>query len=48
MVMHAPKRQPTPIPDSYPKVYLYKRIVQAKLFIETHFADNPDLENIAD
>ena len=34
--------------DNYPKIYLYKRIVQAKLFIDTHFSDDIDLENIAD
>lgn len=34
--------------EIYPHVYLYKRIVQAKLFIDTHFADNIDLDNISD
>jgi len=34
--------------DRYPKVYLYKRIVYAKLFIDEHFADKIDLDNIAD
>ena len=32
----------------YPKIYLYKRIVQAKLFIDANFSDNIDLNNIAD
>lgn len=32
----------------YPKVYLYKRIVQAKLFIDSHYNDSIDLSNIAD
>lgn len=32
----------------YPGIYLYRRIVQAKLFIDNHFADSIDLENIAD
>jgi len=32
----------------YPKVYLYKRIVQAKLFIDSNYAGNIDLDNIAD
>ena len=32
----------------YPKVYLYKRIVQAKLFIDDHYHDNIDLGNISD
>jgi AraC-like DNA-binding protein len=34
--------------SSYPKIYLYRRIVQAKLFIDRNFADAIDLENIAD
>lgn len=33
---------------NYPKIYLYKRIVQAKLFIDTHYSDNIDLGNISD
>jgi len=33
---------------NYPKIYLYKRIVQAKLFIDDHFNDDIDLNNIAD
>jgi AraC-like DNA-binding protein len=32
----------------YQKLYLYRRIVQAKLFIDRHYADNIDLEQIAD
>jgi AraC-like DNA-binding protein len=36
------------IPESYPKVYLYRRIVQAKLFIDNHYKDNIDLDNISD
>jgi AraC-like DNA-binding protein len=34
--------------DAYPKVYLYRRIVQAKRFIDNHYADSIDLDNIAD
>ena len=34
--------------ELYPKVYLYKRIVQSKLFIDENFAENIDLECIAD
>ena len=34
--------------ENYPKIYLYKRIVQAKLFIDEHFGESIDLENIAD
>ena len=32
----------------YQKIYLYKRIVQAKLFIDAHYAEKIDLSNIAD
>ncbi|MBI5372968.1 MAG: helix-turn-helix transcriptional regulator [Sphingobacteriales bacterium] len=32
----------------YPKVYLYRRIVQAKLFIDSRYADPIDLGNISD
>ncbi|MES2747201.1 MAG: AraC family transcriptional regulator [Bacteroidota bacterium] len=34
--------------EQYPKVYLYRRIVQAKLFIDNNFADKIDLNNISD
>jgi AraC-like DNA-binding protein len=34
--------------EQYPKVYLYRRIVQAKLFIDTNYADNINLDHIAD
>lgn len=34
--------------EQYEKIYLYKRIVQSKLFIDRHFANNIDLNNIAD
>ena len=34
--------------ESYRKIYLYKRIVQAKLFIDTHYAEKIDLDNISD
>jgi AraC-like DNA-binding protein len=33
--------------EAYPKIYLYKRIVQAKLFIDSNFNDTIDLDNIA-
>jgi AraC-like DNA-binding protein len=36
------------IKEEYPKIYLYRRLVQAKLFIDNHYADNIDLDNIAD
>ena len=34
--------------EQYPKVYLYRRIVQAKLFIDNNYADKIDLNNISD
>lgn len=34
--------------ESYPKMYLYKRIVQAKLFIDQNFREPIELSNIAD
>jgi AraC-like DNA-binding protein len=34
--------------ENYPKVYLYRRIVQAKLFIDRNYADKIDLSNISD
>jgi len=34
--------------EQYPKVYLYKRIVSARLFIDKNFAEKIDLDNIAD
>ena len=32
----------------YPKLYFYRRIVQAKLYIDDHYGDNIDLNNNAD
>ena len=34
--------------EPYPKVYLYRRIVNAKLFIDDHYSEKIDLDNIAD
>ena len=34
--------------EPYPKIYLYRRIVHAKLFIDGHFGGNINLDNIAD
>lgn len=34
--------------QKFPKIYLYRRIVQAKLFIDGHFGDNINLDDIAD
>jgi AraC-like DNA-binding protein len=33
---------------AYPKIYLYKRIVQAKIFIDTNYHLDIDLDNISD
>ncbi len=34
--------------EQYPKVYLYRRIVQAKLFIDKNYAEKIDLSYISD
>lgn len=34
--------------EQYPKVYLYRRIVQSKLFIDKNYAHPIDIDNIAD
>jgi len=34
--------------DDYPKLYFYRRIVQAKLFIDGHYAESIELYDIAD
>jgi AraC-like DNA-binding protein len=34
--------------EQYQKIYLYRRIVQAKIFIDNHYAEKIDLKNIAD
>jgi AraC-like DNA-binding protein len=34
--------------ENYPKIYLYRRIVQAKLFIDANYARNIDVSNISD
>lgn len=34
--------------NTYPKFYLYNRIVKAKLFIDKNYQENIDLDNIAD
>ncbi|MVM38803.1 AraC family transcriptional regulator [Spirosoma sp. HMF3257] len=35
-------------PDEYPKLYRYRRLVQAKLFIDQHFTEKINLNAIAD
>jgi AraC-like DNA-binding protein len=32
----------------YPKMYMYQRVVQAKLFINSNYAEKIDLDNISD
>jgi AraC-like DNA-binding protein len=34
--------------DAYPRMYLYRRLVQAKLFIDSHFSIAINVDNIAD
>lgn len=34
--------------ENYPKAYLYRRIVQAKLYIDDHFAEAINLNDMAD
>ena len=34
--------------EQYEKIYLYQRLVRAKLFIDNNYADNLDLDNISD
>jgi len=34
--------------EQYPKIYLYRRIVQAKLFIDKYYSEKIDLGNISD
>src|SRR5262245_2364327 len=34
--------------EHLPKIYLYRRVVQAKLFIDAKFAEEIDLNNISD
>jgi AraC-like DNA-binding protein len=36
------------IPELYPKIYLYRRIVQAKLFMDKFYFNHIYLDNIAD
>jgi len=34
--------------ELYPKIYLYRRLVQAKLYIDNNYAEHIDIENISD
>ena len=33
--------------EEYPKIYLYRRVVQAKLYIDSCYAEQIDLNNIS-
>src|SRR5262245_2298210 len=37
----------TRMEGSYPKAYLYRRVVQAKLFIDAHFSEEIDVDDIS-
>jgi AraC-like DNA-binding protein len=34
--------------EHYPKIYLFRRVVQAKIFIDENYAEHLDLDNISD
>ncbi len=34
--------------ETYPQIYMYRRIVQSKLFIDQHYTEALDLDDIAD
>jgi AraC-like DNA-binding protein len=34
--------------EQYPKLYFYRRLVKAKMFIDQHYTEQIDLNNIAD
>lgn len=34
--------------ENYPKIFLYRRLVQSKLFIDNHFPEKIDLDDISD
>ena len=36
------------IEEEFPKVYLYRRIVQSKLFMDKNFAENIDTDDISE
>jgi len=36
------------MPEQFPEIYLYRRIVQAKLFIDNNYGEQIDLRGIAD
>jgi AraC-like DNA-binding protein len=42
------KKQQANTDEQYPRIFLYRRLVQAKLFIDAHYAEKIDLNNIAD
>jgi AraC-like DNA-binding protein len=34
--------------EKYPKIYLFRRVVQAKLFVDENYAEHLELDNISD
>ena len=34
--------------DQYPKIYMYRRIVQAKMYMDNFYSEKIDLDNISD
>lgn len=34
--------------EQHPRIYIYKRVVQAKLFIDMHYSEKLDLDNISE
>ena len=34
--------------DQYPRIYIYRRIVQAKIYMDNFYAEKIDLDNISD
>lgn len=34
--------------EKYPKIYLYRRVVEAKLFIDKHYLDGIDIDKMAE
>lgn len=38
----------SPDHDQYPRIYMYRRLVQAKRYIDLHFSETLDLDMVAD
>ena len=39
--------KPSPPAEEYPRAYVYRQVVRAKLYIDAHFAETFDLEDVA-